>query len=41
VRGREVMRWGMKEIVRTWEMEGMQRCENEDRNITYHEILRK
>jgi len=35
------MRWGMKKIVRTWEMEGMQRFKNEDRNITYHEILRK
>jgi hypothetical protein len=41
VRGREVVRWGKREIVRTLEMEGVQRCENEDTNITYHEILKK
>ncbi len=41
VRGREAMRWGEKKIVRTWEMEGVQGRENEDKNITYCEILKK
>ncbi len=35
------MRWGEREIVRTWEMEGMQGRKNEDRNTTHCEILKK
>ncbi len=40
VRRREAVRWGEREIVRTWEMEGMQGHKNEDRNTTHCEILK-